>query len=101
MEAVVVIGLPFSVFEASRIKQMLPPIINETPVCLNRYAVRSILINQAADYRNSLAVALKNKLVAIKFDITFRKGRGYFVDVNVQNVNTLKTTIVTSQCDKN
>ena len=77
VEAVTVNGLLFSVFEASGIKKMLQPIINNINVCLNRRAVRSMVINQAADYRKSLAVALKNKLVSIKFETASRKGRGY------------------------
>ena len=77
VEAVTVNGLPFSVFEASRTKKTLQPIINKTHVCLNRSAVRGMVINQAADCKKSLAAALKNKLVSIKFDTAFRKGRGF------------------------
>ena len=59
VEMVTVNDLPFSVFKASGIKKMLQPIINKTHVCLSRHAVRSMVINQAADYRKSLAAALK------------------------------------------
>ena len=62
---------------------MLQPIVNKTHVCLNRYAVRSMVINQAAVYRKSLAAALKNKLVSIKLDNASRKTSG-FLGINVQ-----------------
>ena len=79
VEAVTVNGLPFSVFEASGIKKMFLPTMNKALVCLNRRAVRSMVINQAADYRKSLAASLKNNLVSIKFDTASRKGHGYFI----------------------
>ena len=83
VEEVTVNGLPFSGFDASGIKKMLQSFINKTHVCLNRRAVRSMAINQAADYRKSLVVAIKNNLVSVKFDTASRKGRG-FLGINVQ-----------------
>ena len=79
VEAVTVNGLQFSVFETSGFKKMLQPIINKTHICLNRRAVRSRVINQAADYRKSLVAALKNELVSIKFDTASGKERRYFM----------------------
>ena len=87
VEEVTVNGLPFSVFDASGIEKMLLPFINKTRVCLNRRAVRSMAINQAADYRKSLAVAIKNNLVCKKFDTASRKGRG-FLGINVQYIGS-------------
>ena len=78
VEAITLNGLSFSLFEASGIKKMLQPIINKTHICLNRRAVGSMVINQAAAYRKSLAAALKNKLVSIKFGTASRKRSGFF-----------------------
>ena len=59
-----------------------------------------MVINQAVDYRKSLAAAFKNKLVLMKLDTASWKGRG-FLGINVQVIEStnfeLKTLAVPIQ----